>query len=99
MKPDTLGDEHPLEFAVIDGLYPGADLDKQPVVTGTAGFTDVQVLDWVREDPQRAELGLMAISRLIMPGTTGCRMALVRFTRCPSCGEWSPCKVRHERGY
>lgn len=98
LKPDVLGDEHPVQFAVIDGVYPDAPLEAQPVVTGTFGHFDSHVIAWALDEPERACLSSDAVARLLMPHVTGTRTAVVRFRWCPSCAEWSPCKVRREAG-
>lgn len=97
MKPDQLGDAHPLEFAVIDGLLPDMQLEDAPVVPGTFGSTDASVLLWLRKHSQG--LSRVATTRLIMPATTMTTLTVLRFTRCPACNEWSPCTFRKEQGY
>lgn len=95
MKPDVLGNDHPLEYAVIDGLENGR-LETAPIVLGTGSATDAQVLEWLRGHPCPMSPG--AARKLQQLDVYRRYLTVVRFSRCPECHEWSPCSVRKDRG-
>jgi hypothetical protein len=85
------GQEHPLQYAIVEGLqYP-----MDPIIYGTEKLDDDAVISHL----------LLVVSQLTMAGQyrlihlAGYRSTIrvIRFDRCPTCEQWSPCDVRKAR--